>query len=348
MTNKALQFEPLRQTQQDVLGGILRRQATSRAAIDPPQRVLSNAHLGSRIGTVDVDVTSSVIDLKASRLYASLLTIQPRESTYRSLYSHIFLLESPEGSDPPDYSAIARAISTVVAESAPRLTKFRRWQPLLPVPSARFEMRYTQLQMEPDEHQGLAISFAQYALHDISQYLVLAEGWDLKKQIDFIDESTSEHLLIKWSQPLRGGISWIDGPTAPSAYRHSSFTEKRKGSPRYQHLISRDASELLDESEGTAREDLSQDYWEYFAEASSGQVTGALSRPTEWTDEKNQRRCDLIDKEIADVLSIDECQELEELQAEMLAFRRRVAPRPLKDLRELHQELLRRALENDD
>lgn len=69
------------------------------------------------------------------------------------------------------------------------------------------------------------------------------------------------------------------------------------------------------------------------------------ARPSErtssrWTKEKNQRRCQLVDKEIEGTLSPSEREQLEALQAEMLAYRRRVAPLPLQDLRELHEELL--------
>ena len=63
----------------------------------------------------------------------------------------------------------------------------------------------------------------------------------------------------------------------------------------------------------------------------------------EWTEEKNQRRCDLVDKEIDGTISAVEKVELDQLQAEMLAYRRKVAPLPLEGLRELHQELLRQA-----
>ena len=63
----------------------------------------------------------------------------------------------------------------------------------------------------------------------------------------------------------------------------------------------------------------------------------------EWTQHKNQRRCQLIDTEIDGTLSAADKAELEQLQAEMLAYRRKVAPLPLEELRELHQDLLRRA-----
>jgi hypothetical protein len=45
-----------------------------------------------------------------------------------------------------------------------------------------------------------------------------------------------------------------------------------------------------------------------------------------WTEEKNARRCDLIDKEIDSVLTASEMAELNTLQSEMLEYRRRVAP----------------------
>jgi hypothetical protein len=67
------------------------------------------------------------------------------------------------------------------------------------------------------------------------------------------------------------------------------------------------------------------------------------SHETEWTDEKNKRRCELVDKEIDGLLSPDEQIELEELQAEMLAYRRKVAPLPLHELREIHRQLSRSA-----
>lgn len=62
-----------------------------------------------------------------------------------------------------------------------------------------------------------------------------------------------------------------------------------------------------------------------------------------WTEEKNRRRCELIDRKYAGGLSLDEAVELAHLQDEMLRYRQRVAPLPLGDARRLHQELLQRA-----
>jgi hypothetical protein len=67
-----------------------------------------------------------------------------------------------------------------------------------------------------------------------------------------------------------------------------------------------------------------------------------LSEPA-WTEQKNQRRCHLVDKDIDGTISLAEKGELDQLQAEMLAYRRHVAPLPLDDLRTLHQQLLRQA-----
>jgi hypothetical protein len=62
-----------------------------------------------------------------------------------------------------------------------------------------------------------------------------------------------------------------------------------------------------------------------------------------WTEAKNKRRCELIDKKYAGTLSPVEGTELARLQEEMLRFRDRVAPLPLDDARRLHQELLAKA-----
>jgi hypothetical protein len=62
-----------------------------------------------------------------------------------------------------------------------------------------------------------------------------------------------------------------------------------------------------------------------------------------WTEAKNQRRCDLIDRKYAGGLPPSETVELTRLQEEMLRHRQRVAPLPLEDARRLHQELLTKA-----
>jgi hypothetical protein len=64
---------------------------------------------------------------------------------------------------------------------------------------------------------------------------------------------------------------------------------------------------------------------------------------TAWNDQRNARRCELVDREIEGTLLADEAGELAVLQQQMLAERRRLAPVPLNDLRRLHQELLDKA-----
>ena len=68
----------------------------------------------------------------------------------------------------------------------------------------------------------------------------------------------------------------------------------------------------------------------------------------DWNDAKNDRRCELIDKEIEGTLLPAEKRELEELQRQMLAYRRKVAPLPLKEAQRLHQQLLKKATEQED
>jgi len=70
---------------------------------------------------------------------------------------------------------------------------------------------------------------------------------------------------------------------------------------------------------------------------------GTSSTADPWTEFKNDRRCELIDKEIGDTLSIAERHELEDLQEQMLRYRHRVAPLPLSHARQLLEKLEKRA-----
>lgn len=63
----------------------------------------------------------------------------------------------------------------------------------------------------------------------------------------------------------------------------------------------------------------------------------------EWSAELDARRCALIDREIAGTIAPDEADELARLQTAMLRHRRRVAPLPLAEARQLHAELLAKA-----
>lgn len=58
-----------------------------------------------------------------------------------------------------------------------------------------------------------------------------------------------------------------------------------------------------------------------------------------WNEEKNQRRCQLIDNDVEGKITKEESKELENLQDEMLKYRQKVAPLPLEEIREVYQEL---------
>ena len=59
-----------------------------------------------------------------------------------------------------------------------------------------------------------------------------------------------------------------------------------------------------------------------------------------WTDVKNDRRADLIDRKVAGTITPNEETEFGDLQEQMLRYRDKVAPRPLEELRQLHERLL--------
>lgn len=72
-------------------------------------------------------------------------------------------------------------------------------------------------------------------------------------------------------------------------------------------------------------------------------TNGKPVNPSDWTEAKNARRGELIDRKYAGTLTPQEGIELAGLQEEMLHYRQRVAPLPLEDARRLHQELLTKA-----
>jgi hypothetical protein len=62
----------------------------------------------------------------------------------------------------------------------------------------------------------------------------------------------------------------------------------------------------------------------------------------EWSNAKNHRRCDLIDKDIYGTITPEERVELEDLQTQLERFVDRVAPLPLEPVRKIYEELLDR------
>jgi antitoxin (DNA-binding transcriptional repressor) of toxin-antitoxin stability system len=73
------------------------------------------------------------------------------------------------------------------------------------------------------------------------------------------------------------------------------------------------------------------------------QSEAAGEQQGEWTEEKNRRRCELIDRKYDHGLSAPEQAELALLQDARHGYIDRVAPLPLAAARGLHQELLEKA-----
>ena len=75
-------------------------------------------------------------------------------------------------------------------------------------------------------------------------------------------------------------------------------------------------------------------------ERGNGSDEGSPCQSDEWNEDKNNRRGDLIDKQIAGNLSPKERIELEDLQRQAMAYRDRLAPLSMEGDRRLHRELL--------
>jgi hypothetical protein len=69
---------------------------------------------------------------------------------------------------------------------------------------------------------------------------------------------------------------------------------------------------------------------------------GQETQDEPWTEAKNQRRCDLINRKYERGLTPGENRELAHLQNLMQRHRRRVAPLPIEDVRRQYEELLAR------
>jgi hypothetical protein len=77
-------------------------------------------------------------------------------------------------------------------------------------------------------------------------------------------------------------------------------------------------------------------------EAHVGRAIRNWSDDAEWSEVKNARRCDLIDRKIQNTISTKEAAELDDLQDALRAYLDRVAPLPMEGAKKLHAELMRR------
>lgn len=66
----------------------------------------------------------------------------------------------------------------------------------------------------------------------------------------------------------------------------------------------------------------------------------AVRQASEWSDALNDRRIELIDKDIEQTITPEERVELAELQQRAVAFRDQAAPLPIEGARQLHHKLL--------
>lgn len=64
----------------------------------------------------------------------------------------------------------------------------------------------------------------------------------------------------------------------------------------------------------------------------------------EWTPAKNERRAELIDRKFDRSITPEELAELEVLTEQMRRFIDRIAPLPLEPLRQMHQQLVEKAI----
>lgn len=62
----------------------------------------------------------------------------------------------------------------------------------------------------------------------------------------------------------------------------------------------------------------------------------------DWTDEKNRRRVELIDRKVAGTITAGESFELADLQQQAEAHFDQIAPPPIQGVAEIHQQLLNR------
>lgn len=80
---------------------------------------------------------------------------------------------------------------------------------------------------------------------------------------------------------------------------------------------------------------------------SEAAATGPDEGNEAWTEEKNVRRCDLIDKQIEGTIAPAELRELDELQSQLRRHLDEVAPFDLAGAQRIHRQLLQKKRESE-
>jgi len=112
--------------------------------------------------------------------------------------------------------------------------------------------------------------------------------------------------------------------------------------------LSREQRQAIDEQQGASVYIVDPQRHETFVLLSSSDfdrvrpLLAYRGDPGEWTEEKNRRRVELIDKKIAGTIDALEAVELADLQQQAEAYFDKTAPPPMEGLAELHQQLLSR------
>ncbi len=109
--------------------------------------------------------------------------------------------------------------------------------------------------------------------------------------------------------------------------------------------LSAEQRQALDEGEGRPIIVIDADRGQRFLliPETHDQARGLVENSTgdeTWTEEKETRRRELIDKDIAGTLKADERTELAVLDWQGNTHYDKIAPRPLEGIRQLHQQLL--------
>jgi transcriptional regulator with XRE-family HTH domain len=86
--------------------------------------------------------------------------------------------------------------------------------------------------------------------------------------------------------------------------------------------------------------------WIFGVDADDGSADGLSKNGQQeaivWTESRNARRCELIDRKVQDVITAEENDELERLQCALRQYIDRVAPLPMEGAKRLHAQLLRK------